>query len=247
MSSTENREVFTRSAAEPTEIISYGSDADQVLDMYGSNGPVVALVHGGFWRPEYNRLHTRPTAAALAQSLDARVANIEYRRIPGDPDASVRDVIAAVHYLATAHGAPILLVGHSAGGHLALCAYAQAPLVTHGVVALAPVSDLALAAELDLDQGAVVDFLGCPAQDRPDLDPQQLAPPRRELDNTASASGITVIHGELDMRVPLYMSRTFAGDHLVELAGVGHFELIDPDSSAFTVVLEAVRHRLTHG
>lgn len=240
--------MFTRAVPEPDSVHAYGSEPDQVLELFGTTGPVIALMHGGYWRPEYDRAHIRPLAAALAQTLDARVVNIEYRRIPGDPDASIDDVIAAIAYLHEHERSRILLVGHSAGGHLALCALARAPLTTRGVVALAPVSDLAMADELALDENAVAAFLGCPAQERPDLDPRRLT--MSVGANNSSEPGqsltrfISVIHGTDDIRVPIEMSRSFGAGTLIELTGIGHFELIDPQSAVFDVVLEEVRRGL---
>jgi dipeptidyl aminopeptidase/acylaminoacyl peptidase len=57
-----------------------------------------------------------------------------------------------------------------------------------------------------------------------------------------------VLHGENDDIVPLEISRRYvaaakkSGDDskLIEVAGAGHFELIDPRSSAWPVVQEAV-------
>jgi len=51
----------------------------------------------------------------------------------------------------------------------------------------------------------------------------------------------TVIHGDQDRQVPVAMSRALRGVALVELVGVGHFELIDPFSAAWPAVLSAVR------
>ena len=57
-----------------------------------------------------------------------------------------------------------------------------------------------------------------------------------------------VLHGDNDDVVPLEISRRYvaaakqSGDDskLIEVAGAGHFELIDPRSSAWPVVKEAV-------
>jgi pimeloyl-ACP methyl ester carboxylesterase len=55
-------------------------------------------------------------------------------------------------------GSPVV-VGHSAGGHLAL-RLASEPILLKAVVALAPVAGLRLAYEWNLSNGAVVEFLG---------------------------------------------------------------------------------------
>lgn len=231
----ENRSAFDRIAPNPSAELRYGSKPDQLLEIYGAGQPVLAFIHGGYWRPEYDRLHVRPAVAALENALTSSVANIEYRRIPGDPDASIHDVTLAVQALHNVSGTPIVLIGHSAGAHLALCVQHQIPDVVSAVVALAPVSDLAMAQEMNLDDGAVLNFLGRSAGDRPDLDPHLFM---------ETKTPITVIHGDADIRVPVEMSRNLDVDTYYELGGVGHFELIDPLSPHFNVVIEVARKRL---
>jgi acetyl esterase/lipase len=170
-------------------------------------------------------------AAALA-AVGWPTALVEYSRGPGEPDATLADVRRSVATLPE-HvdcSAGVLLVGHSAGGHLALLA-ADEPSVT-AVVALAPVADLAMAERLDLDHGAVNDFLGCAAADRPELDPARR--PR-----TPEAT-ITIVHGGRDTLVPLALSESYAAAgraRLVIAPQAGHFELIDPLSPAWAMVM----------
>ncbi|MER6509061.1 alpha/beta hydrolase [Nonomuraea sp. NPDC001636] len=217
----ENRAVLTRPAPGPLRTLRYGADADQVIDLWPGEGPLVALVHGGFWRPEYDRTHLRPMANALHRA-GCGVAAVEYRRRPGDPAAAVADLRAAVGLLR-----PSVVVGHSAGGHLAMCA---APDGT-AVLALAPVADLRLAARLDLDDGAVADFLGGPPDDHPGLDPVRLP------DRTGP---LVIVHGTADERVPVQVSESYLAAHpgtsLVRVPGAGHFVLIDPESRTWPLV-----------
>ncbi|WP_117208478.1 alpha/beta hydrolase [Allorhizocola rhizosphaerae] len=207
----EDRSVLSREAPEPA--------IEWEHDVY-FNGPVVVLIHGGFWRPSYDRVHLRPMASALPWPA----VSIEYRRIPGDPSSAVVDVRTAVERIR----GPKVVVGHSAGGHLALWVAATLGLPA---VALAPVADLRLGEELDLDGGAVRDFLGGPAADRPDLDPVRMAP----------APAAVLIHGERDTIVPIGLSLAYTKAHpaarLVVVPDAGHFELIDPASNAWPVVI----------
>jgi len=188
----------------------------------------VALIHGGFWRPSYDRVHLRPMAAAL-RDLGWEVVSIEYRRVPGDPDVTVSDVRAALSAVK-----PDVVAGHSAGGHLALWAAATLGLKA---VALAPVADLRLAEELNLDGGAVKAFLGRAAAQRADLDPVRLPSP-----------GAVLIHGVLDSVVPIGLSHSFVtahpGTRLVELAGEAHFQLIDPRGNAWPIVIQELQRLL---
>ena len=48
----------------------------------GPETPLVVLLHGGFWKSEWDRRHTRPMARALAEA-GCTVATPEYRRVGG--------------------------------------------------------------------------------------------------------------------------------------------------------------------
>ncbi|WP_405101825.1 alpha/beta hydrolase family protein [Micromonospora sp. NBC_01412] len=254
------RAVLDRSAPAPDATVAYGRHPDQVADLRRPTGngpprPLVVVVHGGFWRAEYDRAHTGPLAAALAE-LGHPVAQLEYRRT-GQPGGgwpgTLTDVLAGVAALPGLAGpvlggrlcpGPPLLVGHSAGGHLALYAAASAPDTVAGVLALAPVADLAEAYRLDLDSGAVAALLGGSPAEHPeryaDADPAVRVPP---------PTPTVVVHGTLDRQVPVALSRSYvaaaraAGSRirLVELPGCEHFGLIDPESSAWPEVALALR------
>ncbi|MEN3610253.1 alpha/beta hydrolase [Plantactinospora sp. ZYX-F-223] len=257
------REVLDRPAPPPDLRLRYGTDPEQVADLRlpaapaGPARPLVVVVHGGFWRAEYDRRHTGPLAADLA-GRGYPVAQLEYRRT-GQPGGgwpgTFDDVTAGIAALPGLVGAvlpagrmapgPPILLGHSAGGHLALWAALRAPAGVRGVLALAPVLDLAEAYRLDLDGGAVAALLGGGPEEVPDryaaADPARAAaPPIRT----------SIVHGTLDQQVPVAPSRRYAARahgtdlRFVELPECEHFGLIDPLSRAWTVVL-AELHWLT--
>jgi len=231
---SEDRSVFDLIQSAPTNSFNYGENADQVIDFYlpdKSDKPTIVLIHGGYWRPEYNRKHLAPLAQKFTD-LGWPVALIEYRRIIGNPDAALSDVMSAIKELIN-QNKKLILIGHSAGGHLALLAANKLSVL--GVIALAPVTDLVKAEELDLDEGAVSDFLGTSASLRADLDPAR---------QPTSTVPTTLIHGVLDIRVPVVFSRDYVAKaessniKFIELESVGHFELIDPRHTIFELILE---------
>lgn len=240
----EDLSVLTRAASAPDQVLAYGETADQIADVrfggrHASGLPLLLVLHGGFWLPQYDRREAASMAAALA-ALGWTVATVEYRRIPGDPDASLQDVASALGKLPgmiAGHNGRVVFVGNSAGGHLALWAAAQSwATVLQGVLALAPIADLGLAQQRDLGQGAVTAFLGATAAERPDADPLQLAAP---------AARIVIAHGTNDAVVPLEISASylaaFPRTRLVQLQGSGHFSLIDPLSGAWPAVVEELQ------
>jgi pimeloyl-ACP methyl ester carboxylesterase len=254
--------VLTRPASSPDLTLRYGEHPDQIADVRlpdVPDAPLVIFVHGGFWQVAYDRAHVAPLAADLATRGYA-VATVEYRRV-GQPGggwpgtfSDIAAAVAAVPDLLAkelAHrGAPPvnvdrpILAGHSAGGHLALWYAAVAPDAMCGVLALAPVADLVAAARGRLGDDAVVGLLG----GEPDALPDRYASadPMAHLPLKVRT---VIVHGTDDGPVPVELSRDYAtaasrsgaDTTLVELAGVEHFALIDPLSSAWPAVLKALR------
>lgn len=259
---TDPRAVLDAPAPPADARVSYGDDPEQIAELRapaehaGPPRPLVVVIHGGFWRAAYDRRHTGPLAADLA-ARGYPVAQLEYRRTgqpgggwPGTLDdvaaglaalpALARDVLPAG---SVAPGPPVLL-GHSAGGHLALWYAARSPEPVRGVLALAPVSDLAEAYRLDLDDGAVAALLGGGPDEVPDryaaADPARIGPPRVRT---------VLLHGALDRQVPPEMSvryvaaarRIGADVRLVELPDCEHFGLITPWSAAWSMVIATLQ------
>lgn len=221
----------------PDAEISYGASPDQVIDVFGSPSDQRALIyiHGGFWRPEHSRLHARTALRALS-AHNIQCLSLEYRRIPGEPDTMFADLhLALDHVEALLEQRTTLLVGHSAGGLLALkLAEDDSRALWNRVLALAPVTDLASARERDLGEGAVAAMFPDPADDG------HFTP------GPAQGVRVDVIHGSRDTRVPVSMSRNYCartGAHLTECEGIGHFEFIDPSSSAWPIVLDRAFER----
>jgi len=236
---SEDRSVLSREVGEPDDELGYGGYPEQVIDVWRGEGdrPAIVFLHGGFWRPEYDRMHARPLGEALSDE-GWPVASIDYRREPGQPDLTALDVRDALDKLPDLMDlqAGFVLAGHSAGGQLALWAAATFnPIRLKGVVALAPVADLLLADQLELDKTAVKDFLGGGV--RNDLDPTHLPAP---------IMPVTLVHGTADPRVPISISESYVAAHptarLVRVEGAGHYELIDPHSNAWRQVVAEFTH-----
>jgi acetyl esterase/lipase len=147
-----------------------------------------------------------------------------------------------------------VLTGHSAGGHLALWAAARhvlpvgaawrtdRPAPLRGVVALAPIADLAVADKLDVCGGAVRQLLGGGvefAERQPYADPALLLP---------TGIATTLVQGRTDNVVPQAVAESYADAAaksgevvgLTLLEDVGHFPLIDPAADACAVVVEEI-------
>jgi acetyl esterase/lipase len=253
-------DVLTRPARPPDRTVSYGPRPEHVIDLRFPRGnpavsfpaALVVLVHGGFWRPAYDRSHLGPMADALA-GAGYLVAVPEYRRAGMSTGwtGSFDDIALAldqVDTIAGEYGADpgrTTWAGHSAGGHLALWAAARpglpgespwrGPCAATQVVSLAGCNSLRLCAEWNLGDGAARDLIGGLPGDVPEryavADPAAL--PRPPVP-------VTLVHGTADDQVPVAMSRLTSSGRLIEIEGAGHFDLIDPASAAWPQVLAAL-------
>ncbi|OEV02011.1 MULTISPECIES: alpha/beta hydrolase family protein [Streptomyces] len=237
MSQDEEKALLALPAAPPERQERYGPHPSQVVDLYGegASGGRVVLLHGGFWREQWDRSHLSPFAAALA-GQGIPVALVEYRRVGGGGGwpATAEDVGAALDLLGAP---PSVLFGHSAGGHLALWAAAARERAAGRVVVAAPVADLERAHATRLNGGVVSDFLG--GEERvaaalAEADPMRLLP----------RTPVEILHGTADQEVPIELSRRYAnnwGARLHLLPGVGHYAPIIPRTPAFDVLVRSLR------
>lgn len=226
--------------------VRYGDHPDQHVEVWDPAGPPkgsAVLIHGGYWRDRYALDLMHPMARHLVDR-GWRVFNIEYRRVgrhAGVWPEMAADVTAAV---TSAQPQPVVVIGHSAGGHLALWTAATAGAVD-AAVALAPVADLFEADRRDLSDGAVRDLLGGDSVMLPDLyrsaSPAALVP-----------LGVPqlIVHGDADDAVPLQMAVDYAAKaieaaddvELVTPTGVDHFHIIDPGHEIWRTIDAKLDH-----
>ncbi|MGI8836936.1 MAG: alpha/beta hydrolase family protein [Pyrinomonadaceae bacterium] len=253
---------------------SYGSDPSQFGELRLPQGmtkgkgsyPVVVVIHGGCWYSEYDLSQVASFYASLA-GLGVPRGSLEYRRI-GNPrggwPGTFTDVARGTDHLRVlARSFPldltrVIVVGHSAGGQLALwlaarqrlpkssSLYTNNPLTLRGIVSLAGITDLRSYRPNCGD--AVTKLLG--------------GSPEAVSDRYRQTSSIELlplkieqrlIHGALDEIVPADFSKDYAaaagkkGDsvRLTIVPNAGHFDSIAPKSSSWAAVENAVRSLLT--
>jgi acetyl esterase/lipase len=247
----------------------YGDAPAHVCELHLPDGDahaVAVLVHGGFWRARYDRSLMHALAADLVVRGWA-VWNIDYRGVGegvstgGGWPATFTDVAAAVDLLAAVPGVPldrVAVVGHSAGGQLALWiagrhrlppgAPGAAPRVRPvAAVAQAGVVDLVDAARTGVGNGAVLDLLGA----TPDDDPQRYAV-TSPLALVPLGVPVLLVTGADDDSVPPRLSTSWAraaraaGDDVtlhVE-PGEGHMGHVDPASGVWAVARDWLDDRM---
>jgi acetyl esterase/lipase len=252
--------------------IAYGPGPQQFGDLWlpATPGPhkVVVLVHGGCWLAELPGVELMAYAAGDLRRRGFAVWNLEYRRLGhqgGGYPGTFEDVAHGVDFLRTLAPAyhldlsQLVLVGHSAGGQLALWDAARPrlpqasplaggnPLPVAGVVSLAGIDDLEAYHQSGPDAcggPTTIDQLVGAGQRRGanpyvDTSPAALLP-----------IGVkqVIVSGALDPIVPALFGRAYAakaraaGDsaQTVEIPNSGHFELIDPRSAAWKTIAPAI-------
>lgn len=255
--------------------IAYGKDPSQFADLRvpPTPGPhsVVILIHGGCWKADYATLRDMAPIADALKAEGVATWSVEYRRLaqPGSGwPGTYEDVGQGVDYLryiAQQYQLDldhVVVVGHSAGGHLAMwvaarkrlspasALYVAEPLPIRGVVDLAGPGDMAteIAVEVGACQSRVVEQLlgGSPA-DVPERYAQVSASKMLPL-------GIpqVLVWGDHDNLRPMWLGQkyakaaTAAGDSvdLIIVPGLGHFEVASPYSPAWPKVLHAIKSLL---
>jgi acetyl esterase/lipase len=229
----------------------YGEHPRNLADLHRPHGagphPVAVVLHGGYWQPPWTKLIMRPLCLDLV-SRGWAAWNVEYRRLGRDGGGwpqTFDDVARAIDHLATLADPAldldrVALVGHSAGGQLALWAGGR-PELPAGAPGAAPRVRcrrvLALAAVCDLSAAGrpARDLLGGGLDEVPERYAQ--ADPMRRL---PLAVPVALVHARGDETVSVQRSRAYAAAAaaagadvtLVETPG-GHRDPIDPPSEAW--------------
>ena len=210
----------------------YGTAPLQFADLRRGDGDALAIVlHGGSWKSTYNLIHLGHLCIEL-QRTGISTLNVEYRRtgdVGGGWPSTFEDVLLAIAFARTL-SQRLVLVGHSAGGHLALLAAKRTQVP---VVALAAVCD-----PPTWQHDAVEPFFGG-------------KPPAEASPLAQAPLGVptVLIHSTADDLVPFDQSQRLAAAAGAEatvhaLEGAGHFEPIDPQSPEVAVTIRAVAELL---
>lgn len=262
---TSYRDLLNRPRPVASRTIAYGAAPQQQGELFLPAGagphPVVILIHGGCWLAELPGPELMDYIALALERRGHAVWNIGYRRLGeaggGYPGTflDVASAIDALRGLAPANGLDlkrVVVVGHSAGGQLALWAAARAhlprssalyrgdPLRLHGAVSLAGIDDLeayrthgpaACGGPQTIDR-LVGPATGAHRRVYADTSPARLLP---------IGISYAVISGDADEIVPRTFGEAFATKaramhdtvREVEIPSAGHFDLIDPQSAAW--------------
>ena len=243
----------------PNEVVPYGAGEHQFAEYWhpGTLEPaLVILIHGGCWSNEYGLDHIRALASKLKGSGYA-VWSTEYRRVGdvgGGWPGTFEDIADSLNYtdkLSNINQHAKFVMGHSAGGHLALwvAAAGHLPLESplgkrmktqiQGAIGLAPIADLAAYSLGDNSCEVVTEkLMGGSAIDLAER--YALGSPSALLPSIDSI----LIHGEGDTIVNISQSQRYAASSsrasIIPLKGLGHFDMINPEGPVFDRIIEAL-------
>jgi len=241
----------------PVARVAYGADPNQFADLRLPAGtgkwPIVAIFHGGCWAEFADATYAAPVATALTREGWA-TWNVEYRRIhqpgggwPGTFDDAARG-LDALREAAREHRldlSRVVVIGHSAGGQLALWTAAQASFSVRGAVSIGGLPDLAVfAANPGSCEDRVLRVMGGSPAEVPDR--YALVSPAARLPLRIPQ---VLLWGELDPIAPRRLFAEYetraaaAGDPVasIEIPGAGHHELMHPDFDSYKVLVSELQ------
>ena len=199
--------------------------------------PLVVLIHGGCWLNEFDIQHSFPMSTALAQA-GYGVWSLEYRRTGdtgGGWPGSFEDIKQGLAYIPELNDFPldldrVVVIGHSAGGHLALLA-GSGFQNADAVIGLAAITDIVEYSRGENScQTATIDFMAGRYEEKPaEYDAANPA-------NISLHDQTILLHGDADNIVPLEQAR-LPGAATRVIEGAGHFDWIHPGTRAYQVLL----------
>ncbi|XOV80455.1 MAG: alpha/beta hydrolase family protein [Aestuariibacter sp.] len=232
----------------PDSHIAYGKSTTQFIESWqpALQKPIadIVFIHGGCWLSQYDVTHSRALSAAL--SLQGyRVWSVEYRRVgdeSGNWPHSLNDIVSAVRFLTENQKLipkQTLLMGHSAGGHLALLAGSKLANEVAGVIGLAAITDIEQYAQGDNScQRVAEQFMQGTPEEIPEKY-QQANPIYQTMHPNT-----WLVYGGADHIVPAKQAMSLSGVNRIKTDNAGHFDFIHPHSIAWNDVMSALQRAL---
>ncbi|ASG65047.1 esterase [Idiomarina piscisalsi] len=243
-------EVLELPSDPPTQTYPYGSQPSQFYQYWPAKNNAmkasnVIFIHGGCWLKDYGIRHSYPLSTALTKE-GFNLWSVEYRRL-GEKNAewpaSLNDVLNAIeNILRQTNGKPTAVIGHSAGGHLALLATSndrQYAEQVDAVLGLAAITDMqAYIAEDGSCNQAAKALLETA---KSDFNLAQADPKQQTLHHNT-----WLLQGSADNIVPMGQAGVFSVDNVNTMIvdDAGHFDMIHPQTNAWEAIVQRLKEEL---
>jgi acetyl esterase/lipase len=227
--------------------LAYGPGERHRLDLFhprgrDAGGPVVMFIHGGYWQA-----FDKSSSSHLARGANERGLTVAIPSYTLAPAATLADIIVemetAADYIMQHTGRPLVVTGHSAGGHLAACLMARAASPQRPVRVAMPISGL-----FDLPPLVPISInraLGLTVEEAHRLSPLEWTPPEN--------GRLVAVVGGIESSEFLRQSRAIVerwgqagvATHYHEVPGAHHFDviagLVDPADPLVDILVDLSR------
>ncbi|MCH1413633.1 MAG: alpha/beta hydrolase [Glaciecola sp.] len=241
----------------PNYTYTYGQNEHQYIAFWTGKGSTkkapIIMIHGGCWLSAFDMQHSIAQANGLAAE-GHDVYSLEYRRTGksgGGWPTTFEDVQMGTQHVINMLDKDVKmlnLIGHSAGGHLALLAASDIQRhltsterddIRLNVIGLAAITDIAQYSGGDNScQSVTKDFM----QGMPEQVPASyfMANPINIPLTDPAISNVTLLQGDADTIVSVKQARHQNGQTVI-VPNAGHFDWLHPQSQAFQQLLEVLR------
>lgn len=239
--------IKTLDKSEPDSIIKYGEDPYQFAELWQPdivlpNNPAIVMIHGGCWLNAFDISHTHPASHALKQA-GFTVWSLEYRRTGDKGGAwpgSYQDILQGIDKALQTLKQDLVIIGHSAGGHLALLAgnhyHKKHQDRIKKIIGLAAISDITRYSKgKNSCQTATPKFMQGRYQDNKTAYDSANPMIQGFHPNTV------LIHGSQDNIVPLEQSLN-TKQKVKVIENAGHFDMIHPKTKSWQTILTILKN-----
>lgn len=229
------RDAAAYRAIKPPRVVAYGEGERHAFDFFeAGGGPTVMYVHGGYWQAVDRSFHSHQACGLNALGVSVAVPSYDLC-----PTVRIGDIVeqirAAASVLTRMTDAPVIVSGHSAGGHIAACllateAHVPAAYAISGLFDLKPLIPTSINAKLGLDdsEAEALSPLFWPAPEGKTLDAVVGGDESSEFLRQSAA--IVAAWGEAGVNT-----------RYEEIEGANHFTIIAPLADANSAMCERLK------